>query len=865
MQKFFKGPLLKAKSHCSDLARTSFSKHTMIAPAVASTKGTLIILGFFNRGNIGDQAYILPYKKLFGNHYDLVFQSVDDAMVIPQTALAVILAGGDVVNEYFMSKMKRLLVSYKGPCYVFSAGIPYADGLRFIPYFDHVVCRSEQDVPAVSKLIGHKNVSYLPDLTWLLKDVLPIPLPTTNKGGGNQLQAKKTMRFAICLAQPGFYKNAYEASMVDAIVKYVYALKHEYKDCEINLLSFNSSVYEGESDYVVNDKVFNKLSMYTNIINCKSSVLCDPIEMLKFISGMDILVGMRYHSIMFAMITGVKFVAMYVTKKIDNLMTDAHLNEFGYKLPHDDKFMPTNIQHEILLRLTRKRLQEPWIPLNVNPAKYNLLQQIVNTGRRQQYLVKPQGKVAYDTTLQKVETMIKAYLSLTDDAYEFLKTSRSNTATMLEKAGKSTMDLASLICFGVTSKVGSPYVWGLNENLQKDDFNFTEAIKWIYYDALHAQASIEEKETYYPHLNPKVNVVIDMNYIFQDNYQGLHRSGWSYVLGGLQHLDAVNVLKPAQIVVDGCMERTFLWGLDVLKNSGLIPYKQRWCGFIHHTFNTTYSAYNCKTMFEVPEFLQSLSTCNAIFVLSDYLRTQVAAAFKAKGCDIPVFALIHPTMLDDKKFDFSRFVDNNNRKIVQIGAWLRNSYGIYALPIHKKNKMGLRKAVLKGYEMDTYFKPENLLNDVEQFLQENSKEHQQNISRGGTIKNKHVEGLLHHLQSNDASVDIIDHLTDGEYDDLLSQNIVFINLVDASACNTVLECIVRNTPIIVNRLPALEEVLGVNYPGFYHKDNLYEAASIALDMNRIFTIHKFMTTINKTMFSLERFVNEFQAKLAACL
>jgi hypothetical protein len=125
--------------------------------------------------------------------------------------------------------------------------------------------------------------------------------------------------------------------------------------------------------------------------------------------------------------------------------------------------------------------------------------------------------------------------------------------------------------------------------------------------------------------------------------------------------------------------------------------------------------------------------------------------------------------------------------------------------------------------------------------------------------------LLHHLQSNDASVDIIDHLTDGEYDDLLSQNIVFINLVDASACNTVLECIVRNTPIIVNRLPALEEVLGVNYPGFYHKDNLYEAASIALDMNRIFTIHKFMTTINKTMFSLERFVNEFQAKLAACL
>ena len=46
--------------------------------------------------------------------------------------------------------------------------------------------------------------------------------------------------------------------------------------------------------------------------------------------------------------------------------------------------------------------------------------------------------------------------------------------------------------------------------------------------------------------------------------------------------------------------------------------------------------------------------------------------------------------------------------------------------------------------------------------------------------------------------------------------------MDASAVNTIIECKVRNTPVIVNRLPAVVEILGENYPFYYNDASYYE-------------------------------------------
>ena len=81
------------------------------------------------------------------------------------------------------------------------------------------------------------------------------------------------------------------------------------------------------------------------------------------------------------------------------------------------------------------------------------------------------------------------------------------------------------------------------------------------------------------------------------------------------------------------------------------------------------------------------------------------------------------------------------------------------------------------------------------------------------------------------------------YDILLSNNIVFIHLIDASANNTIIECIIRNTPIIVNRLDAVVEYLGVDYPLYYN--NLNELDNIITFVN-IEKAYYYLVSMDKT-------------------
>lgn len=79
-----------------------------------------------------------------------------------------------------------------------------------------------------------------------------------------------------------------------------------------------------------------------------------------------------------------------------------------------------------------------------------------------------------------------------------------------------------------------------------------------------------------------------------------------------------------------------------------------------------------------------------------------------------------------------------------------------------------------------------------------------------------------------------------EYDELLSRNLVYLDLHDASANNAVVECIARATPLLVNRLPAVVEYLGADYPFYF--DSLQEAAEKALDFELVRRSHEYLLT-----------------------
>ena len=177
--------------------------------------------------------------------------------------------------------------------------------------------------------------------------------------------------------------------------------------------------------------------------------------------------------------------------------------------------------------------------------------------------------------------------------------------------------------------------------------------------------------------------------------------------------------------------------------------------------------------------------------------------------------------MSDRKFDFDKFIDNTEKKIVTVGWWLRKLNSIYALPLEEKS--GYRKIRLLTY---TARHPQKVIDEL--VIKEKREE---NLFMDGSV------ALEYESNTSDMA-----RLNDDEYDNLLSENIVFLDLYTSSANNAVIECIARGTPLLINKLPSTLEYLGERYPFYF--DTLEEAAEKAKDFNLIRTVHEYLTDLD---------------------
>ncbi len=122
--------------------------------------------------------------------------------------------------------------------------------------------------------------------------------------------------------------------------------------------------------------------------------------------------------------------------------------------------------------------------------------------------------------------------------------------------------------------------------------------------------------------------------------------------------------------------------------------------------------------------------------------------------------------------------------------------------------------------------------------------------------NKYVIGAVNLLEKYDNSVTVLPTMDNTEYDELLSKNIVFLKLKDAGAVNTIIECIVRNTPVVVNRLASVEEILGTDYP-LYFED--IEGTPLSLEL--VESAYTYLYNMDKAKFKIEFFMSEFLANI----
>jgi hypothetical protein len=298
-----------------------------------------------------------------------------------------------------------------------------------------------------------------------------------------------------------------------------------------------------------------------------------------------------------------------------------------------------------------------------------------------------------------------------------------------------------------------------------------------------------------------------------------HRGGWKSIINSLIQSSFYN--NNSEIEFYDMIESYYLWNNKYFSSN-------KWAGILHCTQSTPLylNIINIKNLFKNINFIKSLNNCMYIISLSEYISNYLRVIFNKLQKNIKVITIKHPVESNNIiMFNYDNYINNNEKYIIQIGQQLRKMSSIYLL-----NLPNYKKLWLCGTK---------------------------NIDKCKLLLDKEIKYLNLNITNMD-SVKIKYTNTFEEYDILLSKNIVFIDLFDASANNTILECIVRNTPIIINKLPAIVEYLGEDYPLYFN--NLEEIPKI-INSSLILEAHIYLKNMNKEDLTIDY----FKSKIFSCV
>lgn len=302
-----------------------------------------------------------------------------------------------------------------------------------------------------------------------------------------------------------------------------------------------------------------------------------------------------------------------------------------------------------------------------------------------------------------------------------------------------------------------------------------------------------------------------------------HRSGWSYCMSSLKPLHS-----NSGIYVDDFIERTFAWELHKYfkNNEYKLPYTREWVGFIHNPPNIPqwFDYINSpQAILSRKIFQQSLQTCRALITLSEYLKQWLAPQV-----NIPVISVKHPTEKAEYLWKPELFMSHQKKPIVQLGYWLRKMFSICELNVGNQY-------------MKIWLPSDKKYANIMMGIEERSRMH------------------FWETKYKWSGVKVFDRITNQEFDKLMSSCIVFLDLYDSSANNAVVESIARNTPILVNKIPAVVEYLGEDYPLYFN--DLSEAEDKLRDYDLIIKAHDHLKHMNKDWISGKYFVIDLSRKL----
>jgi len=831
----------------------------------------ILFFGYYHQNNYGDDYFEYMFTKIFGNDHNISFYEPNKVTSISSDIDIIVCGGGDIICDYFMLHICKLKQQYEERfnktllSYCISVGVTYKKSINeYKPYyldiFDYMIVRTKADELLLKQRYGDKYVIYLPDVVHGI------------------IKYKKTHFFQQCFKEKvigifltntisGNGNNKNYDIQVKQFAELINKLLSEYTDYIIHLVPFNMGNNKFENDNNLNTNIFNNLS----IDNKKRTVLMtySKNELLTSFRKNIYSYGicMRFHSHILCYTYKVPFISISMTNKTFEYMNDMDIsnNMISYTNNLDVKntllLFKNIVTNKMIFKTIDIKINEIIKPIN------NLIQR---TSGPKYFNIDTFNK-NYSNLIKQIFNILLPLEVQTEVLKLFLETNilinvLQHYKICLNKCDKSL--ITKLIIYKIFGNSDTKYNFGLEEKVLT--CNLYNNLLWIY-ENKHYNGLPDGNCIYKKNNNTKLNFAYIDN--FFNDYT--HRSGWYYVSKNL--IDKFHN-NNGSIIVDLYLDRTFLWNSSLNEALKKIPYKNDWIGFIHHTPNSEYSKHSLDNILASPLFKISLKKCKGIFVLSTYMKNYLENIIKIK---VKIYVLIHPTEKTTIKFNYNNFINNNDKSIIQIGNWLRNYYSIYLLNIDT-DKLKINKSILKGLNnvptlnellqlvQKTDFSKIDICNNNIDICNNNIDicnnntdicNNNTDICNTNNILNIEIcntDNILNidNIESKYSEVNIINHLNDSEYDILLSKNIVFLNLINMSACNTLIECVIRNTPIVINRLEAAEEILGSNYPLFY--STLAEAEKLVTDLKLIKSAHLYLVKLDKTNLHINTFMNNFE-------
>lgn len=878
----------------------------------------ILIVGYYNHCNFGDDLYQEAFPCVLSGHF-LTFTDIEKVHHHNAEEYdVVILGGGDVVSEYFLDKFSKWYFkqSVHIPCYAYSIGIPYYSLVEEgkIDLFDHIICRNQIDIQPLSKRFGKENVSYLPDFVFSIPTNFKLKnLPTQNRRKVSICLAQPSFQKPELFNQLVTYLSHLAVDYHLVYLPFNFNLRNSKEnDYHLGLRLKEHipelEVYDQKLDFEttishLNTSYFSVcMRLHSHIL---SIIACCPFISIHSTRKVRNLLN-DFNLVELG--TPINLKCKYCNQTTKPSL-DPHIREItGCKSCHEMCGVPTSLDLEELERIEKYVVKNREMIRQelevISYRNYQLLTDcpIIPLGKRRETPPFYSNPLVIDTQIREIIGLLLDNLyqitceqSTTDRKEDDLTYLRENSVLDLLKllniSSKSfnqvASDLVDIICYKITRHTHPDFRWGLREKILLPNYNIYESLDYLLKNHSPDLSKISKI------INPKGK--FNLFKIYQEQLINFHYSGWAYAT----NIIFQNLHNPKGILFNGFLDKTFHWEYNFNLKCGMIPYQEPWVGFLHHGLDEDYSIYNCQELFKKQAFLDSLQTCKGIYVLSRYLRIWLQKKIAQLGYDVQVENLNHPTEIPVNKFVINKFILNPVKRIIHIGGWYRNPYAIYQLTTN------LKKSIMKGKSMDNYFKPEDFsfddilsyrnwqTGDNDGCCRNEQCERNEHSGEGGgccrdgitnvtnncscrdehcernehsgegceccrveKTRNKYLIGMVKMLEENHQSVEVLENIDNCYYDHLLSQNIVFLNLTDCSASNTVIECIVRNTPILINPLPAVVEVLGKSYPFYYR--TMEEACEKSNDLTLIKLTHYYLRSMSKERFTGTYFLRSIQ-------